>query len=246
MLWFKYSFIVFIFVNSNVWSFSSRQCLDSEFKNSITNDGKYYGLLKNHLKVSKNDCEIVVHFRTILETKWTVDICREPVHMKIFSKGNQSVHKRKSECKDDDDREYCQLMEELTSIVQDHGLIFAGGDRSTLDSDHGQVYCAYLLLKKYLKDGYIFSKHEKDVDVFSDPIEEESCELPKAENSALENESNVQKAPIIMDPDKPHTKPSKPFKQTIMDPDMPETKPSKPFKQTVMDPDMPQAEDRKF
>ena len=48
----------------------------------------------------------------------------------------------------------------MLSVLQDEGLIFAKGSRENLESDHGKVYCAFLLLKKYFKSNEAFNRKE--------------------------------------------------------------------------------------
>jgi len=67
--------------------------------------------------------------------------------------------------------------------IQDHGLIFAAGERELLKDSHGQTYCTSLLLKKYLDDGYVFSSHEIPMNIYST---QESCDLPKKETKIIE------------------------------------------------------------
>ena len=87
--------------------FTSLECLQSSFSNSVKNEGKFFGLLKNNLKVKKSKCYIEVSFKGILETIWSIDICREPIHIKVKSKGSQSVYKRANRCEECDKTDFC-------------------------------------------------------------------------------------------------------------------------------------------
>jgi hypothetical protein len=142
--------------------------LDSKFKTSIKNDGKFFGLVKNDLSIDKTQCIINVTYKNILETNWLIDICREPIHIKVTSKGNQSVYKRVEDCDKNKNQDYCTYQRELNETLQDYGLIFAKGERENLQTPHGQTHCTYLLIKKYLEDGYLFSKYDIPQNIFND------------------------------------------------------------------------------
>ena len=186
MQWFKYSIISFLVLNIYIASaakFSSADCLNATFSANIKHEGKFFGLLKKHLTIDKNKCKVDITFRGILDTVWKIDICREPIHVKVTSKGSQNVYKRKVACDDDNKSDYCYFRNELMDNIQDHGLIFAEGERELLKDTHGQTYCASLLLKKYLDDGYIFSSHEVPMNIYTT---QESCDLPKKETKIVE------------------------------------------------------------
>jgi hypothetical protein len=186
MQWFKYSIICFFIFNITSVSaarFSSSECLNSSFSANIKHEGRFFGLLKNNLLIKKDKCKVDVTFKGILETIWKIDICREPIHVKVTSKGSQNVYKRDKECSENDKSDFCYFRDELMDNIQDHGLIFAEGERELLKSSHGQAYCTSLLLKKYLDDGYIFSSHEIPVDIYT---KLESCDLPKKDSVLVE------------------------------------------------------------
>lgn len=164
----KYSVLISLFsMQAMGMSFSSQVCLMSQFETHIQNEGKYFGLMKNKLSIVKDQCDIKVKFKKILETEWKVDICREPVHIKMLSKGTLEVYKRHGVCDDSSDV-FCDSWKELKKTIQDQGLIFAEGERENLQSAHGRTYCVYLLLKKYLEEGVLFSKYKNPIDIFQD------------------------------------------------------------------------------
>lgn len=180
MQWLKFSCIVFLFLlSTGAWAekFSSQNCLHAKYETSITHKGKFFGLIENKLSVKKDKCFIEVTFKGILETIWKIDVCREPIHMKVTSKGSQDVYKRDKKCDDQTKSDYCYYTKELMNSVQDHGLIFADGQREDLTESHGQTYCAYLLLQRYLDDGIIFSTFENPKNIYK---EQTACEIPGA------------------------------------------------------------------
>lgn len=169
MSWFKCSVILMILTsNAIAGRFTSDECLRSSYKASVEHSGKFFGLIKNKLDIKKNECLIEVQFKNILETKWVVDLCREPIHMKVHSKGSESVFKRDERCEPGDSSEFCVYREELRENLQDYGLIFAKGERESLNTDHGKTYCTYLLLGQHLDKGILFSKYRSSVNLFDD------------------------------------------------------------------------------
>lgn len=169
MSWFKYSLLVLLF-SHNVYAnrFTSDECLRSSFSASVEHSGKFFGLIKNKLTIDKKECLIEVTFDNILETNWTVDLCREPIHMKILAKGSESVFKRVDKCTQDEKSDFCIYRNELREKLQDYGLIFAKGERESLNTDHGKTYCSYLLIGQYLDNGVLFSKYRSSIDLFND------------------------------------------------------------------------------
>ena len=187
----KYSFLLILFAsNAFAMSFTSQVCLMGQFEAHIQNEGKYFGLVKNKLSIIKDQCNIKVKHKKILETEWKVDICREPVHIKMLSKGTLEVYKRHGDCEDSSDV-FCDSWKELKKTIQDQGLIFAEGERENIQSAHGKTYCAYLLLRKYLEEGILFSKYKAPIDIFS-----------KAEKKVVKEENNTVKPIEVKKDDK--------------------------------------------
>ncbi len=184
----KYSFLVLtlgLLVNTSVMAnmFTSRICLMTNFDTSIEHEGKFFGLVKNKLDIKKEDCLVEINYKNILDTKWIVDICREPVHIKVKSRGSLEFYKRKGNCSEYNDQ-YCKSWGELKQILQDHGLIFAKGERESLQSSHGKTYCTYLLMNKYLGEGVLFSKYKQTPDIFTEvkpDVKKEVIKTPKVE-----------------------------------------------------------------
>lgn len=179
MQWLKYSFLSLTLVlGTNAFAnnkFSSKECLDAKYQTKIQHKGKFFGLLENKLSIEKDKCLITVTFKGILETTWKVDVCREPIHMKVTSKGSQEVYKRDKKCEDKTKSDYCYFRKELMENMQDHGLIFAQGQREDISQSHGQTYCSYLLLQRYLDDGVVFSSFESPKNIYK---EQTTCDVP--------------------------------------------------------------------
>lgn len=170
--------------------FSSEQCLKSSFDTTIEHKTYLFGLLKAKLNIKKSECILSITFKELLEKKWEVDLCREPIHIKHQNNGSLSVYKKVESC-DASSGEFCQSYLELQGILQDHGLIFAKGDREKINDPHGKVYCTYLLLNKYLGYDSIFSLYGKALDIYSN--KKESCELPPKE-AVVEEEPKKEEA----------------------------------------------------
>lgn len=178
MQWLKYNkLFILVLISSNVYAikFSSQECLNAKYKTEIQHKGKFFGLLENKLKIIKDKCLIEVKFKGILETTWKIDVCREPIHMKVTSKGSQDVYKREKKCEDKTKSDFCYYRKELLENLQDHGLIFADGQREDIKQPHGQTYCSFLLLQRYLDDGIIFSSFESPKNIYK---EQKACAVP--------------------------------------------------------------------
>lgn len=160
---FKFSFIALTISLSqlSVASFTDMECIDSNYTTEVTHKGQPFGLTENILKISKERCVITIEHEKLkyMKNKWVIDVCRGPVHVKS-DKGSIEVIKRKGVCKQNSKQEFCATLSSIESIIQDDGLIFADGEKEDLSSDHGKTYCAFLLSRKYLRDGKIFNKGE--------------------------------------------------------------------------------------
>jgi hypothetical protein len=193
--------IIFLLIISQAFAqsrFSPKACLDSEYKMKMTQKGPLFGLLKQEFIINKKNCLIHVTHKKYLPKEWIIDICREPVHIKVTSATGVDVAKKEAPClkkdKSKDNSDFCAQYYNLMDVIQDDGLIFAEGDRDNLSSDHGKTYCAYLLLKKYLNDSYVFSRYTEVPDIFLDTPREEA---PTQESLESKDEENSTKIKII-------------------------------------------------
>lgn len=185
--------------------FSSKECLQANFKAEVEHESSFFGLLKENLKISKDKCLLTIRYKQILEKEWVVDLCREPIHIKYKNKGSLTVYKKVKSCDEHND-DFCKSVSKLRTAIQDHGLIFASGAREKIDADHGKVYCSYLLLEKYLAENVIFSQFQESPDIYTD--KKESCALPikkevltsepVVEASKVEPELKVVPLPVVI------------------------------------------------
>lgn len=200
MQWLKYSnLLVLILMSSGVYAskFSSQECLNSKYETQIKHKGKFFGLVENKIKIQKEQCLINVTFKGILETTWKVDVCREPIHMKVTSKGSQDVYKRAKKCDKSTKSDFCYYRKELLESIQDHGLIFAEGQREDIKQSHGQAYCSYLLLQRYLDDGVVFSSFETPKNIYK---EQTACAVPTEKKEKLAPSITTPVAPEALSP----------------------------------------------
>lgn len=158
---FKFSTTIILFfmaLTSNAM-FSDNDCIQSNFTSEIIHKADIFGLLERKLVISKDGCQIDISHEKFkyLKKSWTIDICRGPVHLKK-TLGSVDVIKRIEMCDKSRD-EFCKEYQTLKKIIQDDGLIFAQGEKENLSSDHGRVYCSFLVLNAYLNDGVVFNKN---------------------------------------------------------------------------------------
>jgi hypothetical protein len=177
--------------------FGGKECLDGNFELAIKHESSLFGVVTSNLKVVKQACVVEVYFQKYFPKKWIVDVCREPIHIKYDGNSGLEVFKRTGVCLDRSSP-YCEQVEDLLLILQDDGLIFAKGEKEDLASDHGQVYCSYLLLKQYLEKGIIYSLRQEKVSLGTSLGDKDSCDLsqkpkkaeviaPKASRPVLED-----------------------------------------------------------
>lgn len=150
--------------------FSSKSCLEASYKMKMVQKGPLFGLLKQEFIIDKKNCIIHITYKKYLPKEWIIDVCREPVHIKVTSATGVDVAKKESECLNKDNSRdtgnFCSQYFSMMDVIQDDGLIFAEGDRDNLNSAHGKTYCSYLLLKKYLNDSVVFSRYTEAQDIF--------------------------------------------------------------------------------
>ena len=174
MAFMKYSFLLLLILNvaHAQTRFSSKSCLESSYKMKMNQKGLLFGLLTRTFVIEKKDCIVHITYKKYLPKEWIIDVCREPVHIKVTSATGIDVAKKESECiKKDNSRDtgdFCSQYFDILDVIQDEGLIFAQGDRDNLQSDHGKTFCSYLLVRRYLNDSVIFSRYTDVPDIFLD------------------------------------------------------------------------------
>tara|TARA_Y100000780_G_scaffold232594_1_gene268512 strand:+ start:182305 stop:182946 length:642 start_codon:yes stop_codon:yes gene_type:complete len=158
------------FSEEKVEKFTSKECLKSNFDTTVERE-ELWGLMKRVLTIKKDVCQIsVLNKKKFFETSYKVDICREPIHMKVTVRGALDVYKRSGKCESKTQSEYCDFWHQLKSELEDQGLIFAKGEREKLSTPHGKVYCTYLVLNKYLGEGVLFSKYDEPENIYVDDV----------------------------------------------------------------------------
>lgn len=198
MVFIKYS-LIFLLSLSSAFSqsrFSPKSCLDASYKMKMIQQGPLFGLLKQEFIIDKKDCIIHITHKKYFPKEWFIDVCREPVHIKVTSATGVDVAKKEAECinvdKSKDTSDFCSQYFDLMDVIQDEGLIFAEGDRDNLSSDHGKTYCSYLLLKRYLDDSIVFSRYTDVPDIFQE--KPKSRPGPLVPDKPLENNKEGQEA----------------------------------------------------
>lgn len=207
MVFIKFSFLFFLtlsFAEAQT-RFSPKSCLDASYKMKMVQKGPLFGLIKQEFIINKTDCIVHLTHKKYLPKEWIVDVCREPVHIKVTSATGMDVAKKEAECinkdKTKDTSDFCSQYFDIMNVIQDDGLIFAEGDRDNLESDHGKTYCTYLLVRKYLNDSVVFSRYTDVPDIFL----EKPKPAPKREilpNSETEIKLENQEAKLNSLPEK--------------------------------------------
>lgn len=197
----KFSFVFLLLITSAFaqapMRFSPKSCLDASYKMKMVQKGPLFGLLKQEFVIDKKDCIVHISHKKYLPKEWIIDVCREPVHIKVTSATGVDVAKKEKECinqdKTRDTSDFCSQFFDMMDVIQDDGLIFAEGDRDNLDSDHGKTFCTYLLLKKYLNESEIFSRYTDVPDIFIEKkVAPELPVVPKEEIDVKKGEQGAQ------------------------------------------------------
>jgi hypothetical protein len=187
--------------------FSSKSCLEASYKMKMTQKGPLFGLLPQEFLIDKKDCIVKVSHKKYLPKEWIIDVCREPVHIKVTSATGVDVAKKEAECikidKSRDTSDFCSQYFTLMDVIQDDGLIFADGDRDNLSSAHGKTFCSYLLLKKYLNDSVVFSRYTDVPDIFIEKETPPQTPVPASGSQGSEDKpanQTTSKADGYVDP----------------------------------------------
>lgn len=164
-------------------AFTDMECLNSTFESSVSHKGMPFGLTETTVKVKKENCLIIVEHNELkyIYNKWEIDVCREPIHIKESS-GAIEVLKKTGNCNSPQkNEEFCKAASKIEAVLQDDGLIFADGEKENLNSDHGRLYCTFLILKSYLRKDVIYSRHRNYEDTLfnSDLKTKETCPVPE-------------------------------------------------------------------
>lgn len=170
-------FLIFMLfsVKSYAQSFKGIECLKSDYTYDIINSNYLFGLANERLLIKKSACVINIEYKKLLKTSWEIDVCREPIHMKVVEYGRQTIYKRFTKCQKNDQTDYCVQLQKLNSEVLDFGLMYAEGSREVLTSKHGRTYCLASLARKYLAEGFVFSTTDNKINLFT----EEATPLPE-------------------------------------------------------------------
>lgn len=190
-----------------VWAagFTGRECLDSSFQTKVSHKGQPFGLAENILDIKKENCLVQIDHEKMrfLKQSWEIDVCRGPIHIKSGT-GAVDVARRSGRCSRTDDSAFCEELRTLESVLQNDGLIFAAGAKEEINDPHGMVYCTYLLLQKYLRDGVILSSGESSAHIdlgtgFYDADENED-ERPKNPSMPPVSEEAEERFPETKEP----------------------------------------------
>ncbi len=173
----KFSLFVYLlfYQVSSYGLFQGNDCLKSQFNIQVSHKGPPLGFLLNKLKIKKTKCVLIVEKEKLrlLRSKWEFDVCRYPIHIKVGT-GAVKVHKKLRKSCDfttENKDSFCNSLKSLKNAISDYGLIFAQGEKENLLSDHGKVYCAFLLINHYFDEEKIFSfADEKKTSLYFEKI----------------------------------------------------------------------------
>ena len=96
MAYIRFSFLLLIFFSTAhaQTRFSPKACLDSLYKMRMIQKGPLFGLLKHEFVINKKECVLTITYRKYFPREWKIDVCREPVHIKVTSATGVDVAKK--------------------------------------------------------------------------------------------------------------------------------------------------------
>jgi hypothetical protein len=172
MLSYKFSlltFLLFTFSINGHAAFTDMECLNGNFESTVSH--KVLMKFDRTINLVKKNCIIVIDYKkynTYLGSKWIIDICRAPIHIKEDNGGIRVIKKTK-DCQAGSGGDFCKELDQINKVIQDDGLIFADGEKEELSTDHGRVHCSNLLLQAYLQRDIIFSREKEYKNVLRGP-----------------------------------------------------------------------------
>jgi hypothetical protein len=138
--------------------FSSADCIGASFSKNVELPKKFFGVFKRDIMMTKERCILSLRYKySFWFSKWEVDICRDPIHVRYENFFGPELLRKDGECEKNSQGVFCQKWKELQSIIDNELLIYAEGERDQLNSLHGTSYCLDLLFKGYLSKNFSFS-----------------------------------------------------------------------------------------
>ena len=206
----------FLIFSAATASFNTLECINASFEALISHRAFPFGWTKTKLGIRKNGCVLQIRHRKLefIKKVWSIDVCREPVHIKLGA-NSVEVLRRDGGCPRD--TKFCEQLDAIEDIIQNDGLIFAEGEKENLSNNHGKVYCTFLLIEKYLKDGAVFNRSSTDIDIFSRkrhsdeaPKPREGCPKPatETERTTINADEKIDIKPIPEEPKRADEPPS--------------------------------------
>ncbi len=191
----RYLLLINLILISPAYSlFRSSDCINNDFEANVNRKGAVFGMLNYRFNISKDRCVIKLAYKDVLKSDWTFDICREPVHLKVNQYLSEKVYIKSEDCNAGSKNTFCRKSKEFFELIEKEGLINAQGERDSLSTEHGKVYCVFKLLKKHLEDEVIFT-----IDSVSNPSLFETSDLmdvlPKKET--IEKKIEVVKEAVV-------------------------------------------------
>ena len=205
MLLFKFKIIILFLLSSQLAlaGIDGFSCLQSEFSATVSHKGFPFGLTQNILKLNKKNCELTLEHQKLkfMKKKWLVDVCRAPVHIKSGASGEIEVIKKKFTCGTDaksKDDSFCKTLVLIEQIIQDDGLIFAKGEKENVSSEHGKIYCTYVLLRSYLRFDKVLSRTDTELSFdLENPLKKMVNENIEISHGELRTEPAQNTAPVL-------------------------------------------------
>lgn len=201
------------------FALDENKCFKNNFNVEVIHKGQPFGLLPVSLRVDKKDCTLSIYHEKLKfqKVQWEIDVCREPVHIKKGA-GAVEVIKNQGICAKNNKNAFCDETDRIFEVFQDDGLIFAEGAKEDFATDHGKLYCSYMLLKNYLSSLTVFNRGEdysgrilsqtaglviKQLpDRIEVPQEAPRPEMVNSDSSQVESEESIEEEKPVVEEEK--------------------------------------------
>lgn len=189
-------FLLISLVSINSYAmFSSDICVTGEFVAQTQRQGAFWGAFKREFKVSKSRCKVVIKHDDVISSEWEIDICKEPINLKVEQYFTKKHYIKEEICTKKSKSTFCRKVYELSALINKEGLVLAEGERDSLETEHGKIYCLSLILEKYLMKGDVFSmNHSQKVALFNDEVSINRSKTTAKDTAATHKE--IKSAPV--------------------------------------------------
>ncbi|MDA8792728.1 hypothetical protein N9N67_05750 [Bacteriovoracaceae bacterium] len=138
---------------------TTTSCLSSGFDEKINSKFGVFNMFSQYVFIKKTDCEVNISFHRFLPSSYSVNYCKNLVHVKTNGFLGEDIYYRKDmSCKLKPKRPFCRAIKDLFHQIESVGLTYAKGEKTDLKTAYGKIYCINKALRQYLFKGVILDQ----------------------------------------------------------------------------------------